>query len=50
MRALASLGGKSLPPSNSDFSDRLLGAGMSILSRGAFEKNSGAKPLASRIG
>ena len=25
MRALASLGGKSLPPSNSDFSDRLLG-------------------------
>ena len=24
MRALASLGGKSLPPSNSDFSDRLL--------------------------
>ena len=23
MRALASLGGKSLPPSNSDFSDRL---------------------------
>ena len=24
MRALASLGGKSLPPSHSDFSDRLL--------------------------